>query len=123
MTVTAGSLLLLKWGWDSCASAYNEEYEEGQRMPGSMDSFGFMFGVIPLIVLTLIVFAAFTWALYGRVRFFSDAALAIIVGLLRAVALASILTALICGASFMFVEAELGGQIFDPVSYREPYVP
>ncbi|MEV4776780.1 hypothetical protein [Microbacterium sp. LWH12-1.2] len=121
--VAAGSLLLFRWQWLACASAYNEAYEEGQRMPGSMDGFGFVFGVVPVIALSVVVVAAFTWTLFGRVESFRSGVWAILIGVLRAAALALLVTALTCGAAFLFVEAELGGQIFDPVSYREAYVP
>lgn len=118
--VAVGSLVLFRWQWLACASAYMEEYEENQRLAGGWsDTFGF----IPVIALFAVVVAAFTWTLYGRFGSIHSAAWAVAVGLLRAGALALLITALSCGAAFLFVEAELGGQIFDPLSYREPYVP
>jgi hypothetical protein len=101
-----------------------EEYEENQRMAGGWsDTFGFVSGFVPLIALLVVVVAAFTGTLYARVSRFRSASWAITVGLLRAAAAALVVAALMCAAAFLFVEAELGGQIFDPVSYREPYVP
>lgn len=121
---TAGSFIVFRWQWLACASAYMEEYEENQRLAGGWShTFGFTFGFVPVIAVFVLVVAVFTWMLFGRVRSFRSSSSAVIVGVLRAVALALLAAALTCGAAFLFAEAELGGQIFDPASYREPYVP
>lgn len=109
IALAAASLLVFTNGWNACVWKFRGEHERVLNAAGRdydiAAGFGFIFGVIPLIVMFVFVAAALTWTLLS------------VCAVRLAIGLAVLSAAAMCGTAYLIAQMHHGGPLFDLVTY------